>query len=459
LATPDSSAPGDRAIADKRIHSNDDMSFLFKEATLVTLDPIAIERGDLRIAGGQIVERGARLELRDSDEVIALSGKLVLPGMVCGHTHLYSALARGMPPPLRAPSNFKEILELVWWRLDRALDEETIYWSAIAGALDAARAGTTCLFDHHASPSHISGSLQIVREAIEKVGLRAVLCYEVTDRGGTQEREKGLDENLALLRWAASSTAQVPSLFRGMVGAHASFTLSDEALDYCAELMQVFDAGLHIHVAEDRLDVVDAQSRYRLGVVERLAKHGALNSRSILAHGIHLSDEDIEIGRSAGAWFAHNPRSNMNNQVGYAPVGKFGDRVVLGTDGIGADMFEESRLAFFKGRDAKAGFGAEYWLQVLANNHRLASEAFGCEFGSLRAGSVADLIVLDYRSPTVLTANNLSWHLAFGMSSGSVESVMVNGRFVIRDRRSGLEDQDLYERARTASGKLWAKLR
>ncbi len=149
----------------------------------------------------------------------------------------------------------------------------------------------------------------------------------------------------------------------------------------------------------------------------------------------------------------------MNNQVGYAPVGKFGDRVVLGTDGIGADMFEESRLAFFKGRDAKAGFGAEYWLQVLANNHRLASEAFGCEFGSLRAGSVADLIVLDYRSPTVLTANKLSWHLAFVMSSGSVESVMVNGRFVIRDRRSGLEDQDLYERARTASGKLWAKLR
>jgi putative selenium metabolism protein SsnA len=439
------------------------MSYLLKDATLATLDPAAIERRDLRIVAGRIVERGAKLEPHDGEEVIDLSGRLVLPGMVCAHTHLYSVLGRGMPPPPRPPSNFKEILELVWWRLDRALDEETIYWSAIAGALDAARAGTTCFVDHHASPSHISGSLQIVREAIEKVGLRAILCYEVTDRGGTQEREKGMDENLALLRWVGRSREQAshttPALFRGMVGAHASFTLSDESLDYCAELMQVFDAGLHIHVAEDRWDVVDARSRYGLGVVERLAKHGALNSRTILAHGIHLSDEDIEMARSAGVWFAHNPRSNMNNQVGYAPIVKFGDRVVLGTDGIGADMFEESRVAFFKGRDANTGFGAEYWLRVLANNHRLASEAFGGDFGGLRAGSIADLTVLDYRSPTMLTAGNLAWHLAFGISSASVESVMVDGRFVIRDRQFAVDDGQLYERARAATEKLWAKMR
>jgi putative selenium metabolism protein SsnA len=439
------------------------MSYLFKEATLVTLDPAAVERADLRVAGGYIVERGAQLDARDDEEEINLAGKLIIPGMVCAHTHLYSALARGMPAPPRTPSNFKETLELIWWRLDRGLDEETIYWSAMAGAMDAARAGTTCLFDHHASPSHISGSLQIVREAIEKVGLRAVLCYEVTDRGGTQEREKGLDENLALLSWAPRSPAPAsqttPTLFRGMVGAHASFTMSDESLEYCAELMQAFDAGLHIHVAEDRWDVVDARSRYNLGVVERLAKHGALNSRTILAHGIHLSDEDIEIARSAGVYFAHNPRSNMNNRVGYAPVAKFGDRVVLGTDGIGADMFEEARFAFFKGRDASAGFGADEWLRVLANNHRLASEAFGGDLGSLRVGSIADLTVLDYRSPTILTAENLAWHLVFGMNSASVESVMVNGKFVIRNRQSALDDPDLYERARAASKKLWAKLR
>ena len=437
------------------------MSLVLKHAIVCTFDPPTLAQADLRIEGGNIVERG-QLEAREHEEVINLDGKLVLPGMVCAHTHLYSALSRGMPSPPRTPTNFKEILELVWWRLDRALDEETIYWSAIVGAMDAARAGTTCLFDHHASPSHIAGSLQIVREAIERVGLRAVLCYEVTDRGGTHEREQGLDESLAFLTWLRASpptsSQTAPVLVRGMVGAHASFTLSDESLDYCAELMKEFDAGLHIHAAEDRWDVIDAESRYKIGVVERLARHSALNSRTILAHGVHLSDEDIKIAQSAGVWFAHNPRSNMNNQVGYAPLEKFGDRIVLGTDGIGGDMFEESHFAFFKGRDARIRFGANNWLRVLANNQVLASEAFACDLRKLEAGSAADLIVVDYQSPTPLTTDNLAWHLMFGMNSSGVEDVMVNGKFVIRNRRSTADD-GLYEEARKASEKLWEKLR
>lgn len=431
------------------------MSYLLKSATILRLEPAALERADLRIAAGKIIERGVELEPREDEEVIDLEGKLVMPGMVCGHTHLYSALARGMPAPPRTPGSFKEILELVWWRLDRALDEETIYWSAMAGAMDAARAGATCLFDHHASPSHISGSLQIVREAIEKVGLRAVLCYEITNRGGIAERDRGIDENRAFLNWTKRGDSS-PALFRGLVGAHASFTLEDESLAACAELMREFDAGLHIHAAEDGCDVQDAREKYGLGVVERLAKHGALNDQAILAHGIHLSDEDIEIAKAAGVWFAHNPRSNMNNQVGYAPVAKFGERVVLGTDGIGANMFDEARFAFFKGRDA-ASFGADYWLRVLSNNHQLASEAFGVDLGSLGEGSAADLLVLEYQSPTPLTAENLAWHFAFGLDSASVESVMVNGRFVIRERVHPLDD--VYSESRKAAEKLWAKLK
>lgn len=433
------------------------MSYLFKSALLVNLDPPRVERGDLRIAEGKITERGASLEAREDEEIVDLTGKLVMPGVVCAHTHLYSALARGMPAPPRTPTNFTEILELVWWRLDRALDEETIYWSAMAGAMDAARAGTTCLFDHHASPSHISGSLQIVREAIEKVGLRAVLCYEVTDRGGSAERDRALEENRSFLNWAKQPASTSPTLFRGLVGAHASFTLCDESLSRCAELMREFDAGLHIHAAEDMCDVNDAREKHALGVVERLAKHGALNNQTILAHGVHLSDEDIEIARAAGVWFAHNPRSNMNNHVGYAPVEKFGERVVLGTDGIGADMFEEARSAFFKSRDEGLNFGADAWLRVLANNHRLASQAFGDDIGSLAPGSAADLIVLDYQSPTPVTSENLAWHFAFGINSAAVESVMVNGRFVIRDRLH--PHDDVYAEARKASEKLWAKMR
>ena len=230
------------------------MSYLFKSGTIVTLDPPFVDRGDLRVEGGRVSERAPQLAAREGEEIIHLNDKLVMPGMTCGHTHLYSALARGMPAPPRAPLNFREILELIWWRLDRALDEETIYWSAVAGALDAAGRDACCSITT-ASPSFVA-LLKLVREAIQKVGLRGVLCYEVTDRGGTRKRDEGLEENRAFLKSLDSPTLQVPGsesqpptrnhpLFRGMVGAHASFTLSDRSLEACAALMREYDAGFN----------------------------------------------------------------------------------------------------------------------------------------------------------------------------------------------------------------------
>jgi putative selenium metabolism protein SsnA len=437
------------------------MRYLLDSATVITLNPPGIERTSLRVAGGLVIERGSKLEPREGEEVIDLGGRIVMPGMVCAHTHLYSALARGMPAPRRPPNNFKEILDLIWWRLDRALDEETIYWSALSGALDAARSGTTCLFDHHASPSSITGSLKIVSKAMEEAGLRGVLCYEVTDRGGPARRDEAIAENRAFLKSVESELAagRRSMLFRGLVGAHASFTLAGESLEACAALMREFDAGLHIHVAEDLCDVEEARAKDGMGVVERLAKHGALNSHTILAHGTHLGERDIKLAREAGAWLAHNPRSNMNNQVGYAPVERFGERMVMGTDGIGADMFAETQFAFFKSRDARAGLGAEQWLRTLANNQRLATEAFGVELGSLEAGSAADLIVLEYHPPTPVTAGNLAWHLVFGISAAAVASVMVDGRFIIKNKRSVLDEDRIYEEARRASEKLWERMR
>src|SRR5215813_7035716 len=222
------------------------MGLLLKSGTVIRLDPPSLEQRDLRIEGDRIVETDAEINPRDRDDVVDCRGKIVAPGLVCAHTHLYSSLARGMPPPPRSPRDFKEILELVWWRLDRALDEESIYHSALAGAIDAAAAGTTCVVDHHASPSHIAGSLDIIREAIEKIGIRAVLSYEVTDRGGSDLRDAGLEENRKFLescRRSANTTskdqARIP-LFAGLVGAHASFTLSDESLRLCAELAREY---------------------------------------------------------------------------------------------------------------------------------------------------------------------------------------------------------------------------
>src|SRR5215472_394906 len=439
------------------------MSYLLKGGTVITLDPPVVERVDLRVHDGQIVARAKDLKPQAGDEVVDVRGKLLMPGLVCGHTHLYSTLARGMPGPERAPANFKEILELVWWRLDRALDREAIYYSALVGALEAARAGTTCIFDHHSSPSFIEGSLGVVGEALETIGLRGVLCYEITDRGGQALRDEGLAETSAFLESIkrrindAGQVRRGSVLVRGMVGAHASFTLSDESLGACSEIVQAYDAGFHIHVAEDQCDVDDAHSKYGLGVVERLANHGLLNQRTILAHGTHLDEREIRMALDAGAWFAHNPGSNMNNQVGYAPVVQFGDRSALGTDGIGADMFEQARLAFFKGRDAHGSNTPGDWIRVLARGQQLASESFGVDFRALAPGSAADLIVLDYNAPTPLAPDNLAGHLIFGMNSRLVDSVMVNGRFIIKNGQSGLDEEELSRKARDVAARLWSR--
>ncbi len=430
------------------------MAYLLKGPSIVSLHPAAIERSDLRIEAGRVVDRGPWMAVRDDDEVIDLDGRLVLPGMVCAHTHLYSALARGMPAPPRAPVSFREILELVWWKLDRALDEETIYWGALAGALDAARSGTTCLYDHHASPSRIRGSLAIIREAVEKAGLRAVLCYEVTDRGGPGQRDEGIEENRAFLSWVRAGTRQ----FRGLVGAHASFTLTDASLQGCAELARAYGTGIHIHVAEDLCDVEDARAKYGTGIMERLIRLRALNEHAIVAHGTHLRKDEVDEGRAAGAWFAHNPRSNMNNRVGCAPVADFGERMLLGTDGIGADMFEEAGFAFYRSREAGLDIGADRWLEALAGNQKRASIDFGVDLARLTVGAEADLVILDYPCPTPLTAENLAWHFIFGMNSSHVESVMAGGMFVIRDRTPASDATVIYGRAREAARKLWDKM-
>lgn len=430
---------------------------LLRGGTLVTLDPPAVERADLRLAGGRIAARAPGLAAVAGETVVDLAGRVVLPGLVCGHTHLYSALARGMPaPPGLPPRNFPEILERVWWRLDRALDAEGIYLSALMGALDAARAGATTLIDHHASPGHIRGSLALVRRAVEEVGLRAVLAYEVTDRGGMAERDAGLAENRALL---AAVRAERPPLVRGLVGAHAAFTLGPESLAACAALAREFDTGVHIHVAEDACDAEDARAKYGKGVLERLLEAGLVGPRALLAHGVHLTGAEVDEVVARGAWLAHNPRSNMNNQVGYAPVARPGLKVVLGTDGIGADMLEEARAAWLKGRDSGRGPAFGDCVRYLAQAQALAGSLFGLRLGTFETGAAADLTILAYDPPTPLHAGNVAGHVLFGFSSAAVESTIVDGRFVMRERRfPQLDVAAACARARGAAQGLWERM-
>jgi cytosine/adenosine deaminase-related metal-dependent hydrolase len=269
------------------------------------------------------------------------------PGMVCGHHHLYSALARGMPAPPVVPTTFLEVLEQVWWRLDVALDLEMIAASARLGALEALECGTTAIVDHHESPSAIEGSLDVIAAACREVGVRAVCAYGVTDRHGPDGARRGLEENERFIRAGG----------HGMVGVHAAFTCTDATLEAAAGLAQDVGAGVHIHVAEGQIDA-DAGRR-----LARLAKPGW-----VLAHGVHLD-------RTLPGTLAHNPRSNMTNSVGYANPAAWPGPIVLGSDGVGADMLEEFRLAFARAREADITVDpAQVW-QWAQNGWELVPEA------------------------------------------------------------------------------------
>lgn len=427
---------------------------LLKNVISIGLSPPSVEPVDLRIRNGSLVERGRNLPQGQREEICDLKGKIVFPGFVCAHTHLYSTLARGMPSPAQPPQSFLDILSQVWWKLDRALVKESIYYSALVGAIEAASCGTTMIVDHHASPMVIRGSLDIIKEAMEAVGIRGLLAYEVTDRGGLNARDKGINENERFIE-----ANRVNTHFRGMVGAHASFTLSNASLQLCGELAEETRTGVHIHVAEDMCDVTDARENYMSGVVQRLSEHHLLRAGSIFAHCVHLSPAEFTSLHKAKCWLVHNPRSNMNNRVGYAPLQLFGTRSALGTDGFPADMLEEARIGFFKGREAEGRADPHELLRMLAGGQGMVSEIFGKEFGSLSKGSAADLVVVNYQPPTPMADDNLASHVLFGMRSSMVESVMVGGKWIMEDRRIlGVDIPSVYEKAQAAAKKLWKRM-
>lgn len=312
------------------------------------------------------------------------------PGLVCAHHHLYSALARGMPPPPRVPRTFGEILELVWWRLDRALDLDTVYWSAKLGALEALESGTTAIIDHHSSPNAIEGSLDVITRACAEVGVRVACAYEVTDRNGPEGARAGLAENERFLRSGGL----------GWVGAHACFTLSEGSLEAVAGLADQLGVGVHIHVHEG---VEDVGAASRLAPVSREAW--------LLAHCVHLSEP-------LRGTILHNPRSNMNNAVGYARPARFegANPVALGTDGIGASMLDELRVAFARLRESDVTATPE------------APWAWLAEGWKLFPAALADRVVWSYPSAD-------PWHLAYTTDVRALD-VWVDGDRVLEDGRA-----------------------
>ncbi len=447
---------------------------LITHGTLVTMGTPneIIPDGALYIKGEQIADLGpsAELEARyPAAERLDAAGRLVLPGLLCAHTHFYGAFARGMALPGEPATNFPEILEKLWWRLDKALWPDDVYYSALVCLVDAIRHGTTTLIDHHASQGNIAGSLDRIAEAVEQAGVRACLCYEVTDRDGEKATRDGITENARFIRLARERQRQGDNRIAATFGLHASLTLSDETLQTCVRLGQELGTGFHLHVAEDRADVKDSLRKSGLRVVERLQKAGVLGPSTLAAHCVHVDRIEIEMLLDSGTMVVHNPRSNMNNAVGTADLPwmlHIGIPVGLGNDGFSNNMFTEMAAAYLVHKQASGDPRTLPADQVIRmqwdHNARIARAFFpglGDRFGQMAVGAPADIILLDYDPPTPLSAGNLPWHIIFGIDGSGVDTTIVAGRVLMRRRELlTLDEAAIMARARELAGKLWQRI-
>ncbi|MBI5354160.1 MAG: putative aminohydrolase SsnA [Chloroflexi bacterium] len=389
-------------------------------------------------------------------------GQYVMPGSICAHTHFYGAFARGMSIPGAAPKDFPEILQKLWWPLDRSLDAEAVRFSALVSLVDAIKHGTTTLIDHHASPNCIDGSLDLIADAVLKSGVRGVLCYEVTDRDGSDKANAGINENLRFLK--KLSTDPNPRL-AATFGLHASLTLSGITLQACRAAAPE-GTGFHIHTAEHESDEYDSLNKSQMRVIDRLLKHNVLGPNTITAHGVHFDAREMEIVKETGTWLTHQPRSNMNNGVGVSPVEsmmRLGIKVCLGNDGFSNAMWEEWKAAYLlhksHNRDPRRMGGYDVQQIAIYNNAALANQFFpAAPIGQITPGAFADLMFVDYHPYTPMTADNLPWHIIFGFNQSMVTTTIAAGKILMKDRvLLTLDEEEISARAKEIAPRIWKR--
>lgn len=442
---------------------------LIHNTTLLTFD----EQQPL-IADGAVYIEGATIRaVGESAALLAqfpdasrwdAHGLVLMPGQICAHTHFYGAFARGMYIPGPPAKDFPEILEKLWWRLDKALDLDGVRSSAEVCLVDAIRNGTTTLIDHHASQRAIDGSLDVIAEAVDQSGLRAALCYEVTDRDGPDAAHAGIEENVRFLQRVGQERRQgIPRAARlgATFGLHASLTLADATLAACAAAANRF----HIHVAEHPADEYDSMAKAGKRVVNRLHDFGITGPQSIMAHCIHIDPWEMALLRETGTFVTHQPRSNMNNAVGAAAVDAMlrgGIKLCLGNDGFSNDMFAEMKVADFLQKVTHHDpryLGADKVVQMAVNHNRqLAATFFEQPVGIIALGAYADLILLDYYPTTPLSAANLPWHILFGISGSHVHSTIVHGQVLMKNRELlTVDEAEITARSRAVASATWER--
>ncbi|MDD4747824.1 MAG: amidohydrolase family protein [Salinivirgaceae bacterium] len=422
------------------------MAILLKNATYI--DPITLSFTQTHIIVNEGVNQRILLtnninDLSDITETIDCSGKLVTKSFAIGHHHAYSAMAKGMPASKKSPQNFREILQYVWWTLDKCLDKESIELSALITALESAKTGSTFVIDHHASPNYIRGSLELMAKAFDRVGVNHLLCYEITDRDGMEKSKQGLDE-----------TADYLKNRQGLVGLHASFTVGDDTLKQSVELMNQTKTGIHVHVAEDLYDQEHCQEHYKKRVIERFHDAGVLESeKTILVHNLHLEQNERQLVAKSPCWVAQNAESNMNNNVGYFNGKDLGPRIMIGTDGMHSDILQSAKAAFFVGqRFDNIDYPSSY--ERFRNVHKYLNS------NHIKGDGENNLVVLDYATGTEINQGNFLGHFIFGLRSNHVEHVISNGKVIVKNRIiTQVNEADILQEAQARAKDLWKRMK
>jgi putative selenium metabolism protein SsnA len=435
---------------------------LVENGTIITFGKACqvLEDHALLIEGDRIARIAPKAELQGPfDKVIDAKGKVVMPGLVNAHMHFYSTLVRGLGKA--APScDFQEVLENLWWRLDKKLSLDDTYYSAKVMLVEAIKKGTTTLIDHHASPGAVRGSLDLIAKAVKETGLRASLCYELSDRDGDKVADEGLEENAA---FAQRCKRENDPFLRAHFGLHAAFTISDATMARASKLGHDAGVGFHVHVAEAASDVAHNVERYGKRVVERLDAHGILGEQTLAAHCVHINEKEVETLARTRTMVATNTQSNLNNAVGVVDLVRLqgaGVLAGLGTDAMTVNMLEETRVALWaqhlRANNPSCAF-MEVAGAITAKNPEIASRVWGFPVGELKEGAAADVILLDYLAPTPLDNGTVLGHLIFGISQAVVDTTICGGRVLMEGRKLALDldEVEMAARSRELAVKLW----
>ena len=424
-----------------------------------------IENGAVAIDGKLIRETGETVSLRPKypgAEYIDAKGRLVMPGFINIHMHCYSTFARGLALGGKPATTFGEVLSGLWWRLDKQLTLDDVYYSCIGPMIDEVRSGVTTVFDHHASPFVAEGSLLKIAEAARLFGIRSNLCYEVSDRDGEKIAGAGIRENAV---FAGYCKEQNDDMLGCLFGMHAQMTVNEKTLAKCAEAAAGAGIGFHVHAAEGIEDLVDAVSKYGLRVIERLHKYGVLSEKSIAAHCIHITEQEMDLLKDSGVAVAHNPQSNMGNAVGVSPVLdmlKKGVLVGMGTDGYSADVLDSYKTAALLHKHAKkipSVAWAEPPLMLFENNKKIIERFIRGKTGTIARDHYADIIIVDYQGPTPVNADTINSHILFGITGRHVDTTIINGKIIMKDRvLPGIDEEALLAKSREQAEKLWKRI-